>query len=128
MFDRAVVNAGPLIALSLLDSLDLLPTLFTECWVPRTVYNEVSVADIDKPGARVLQRAVWQMRVRVSPVPDPLLVMELDVGEAEVICLARHLSPCMAVIDERRDESPVMFMDFPSRGRLVFWSQPSVVG
>jgi predicted nucleic acid-binding protein len=102
MFDRAVVNAGPLIALSLLDSLDFLPTLFAECWVPRTVYNEVSVADIDKPGGRALLGADWQARIMVSPVPDPLLVMELDDGEAEVICLARHLSPCMAIIDERR--------------------------
>lgn len=28
--------------------------------------------------------------------------MELDVGEAEVISLARQLQPCIAVIDERR--------------------------
>jgi hypothetical protein len=28
--------------------------------------------------------------------------MELDAGEAEVISLARQLSPCIAVIDERR--------------------------
>lgn len=49
-----------------------------------------------------LQSDEWQRRVRVSPLPDPLLIMELDAGEAEVISLARHLSPCMAVIDERR--------------------------
>ena len=28
--------------------------------------------------------------------------MELDAGEADVISLARHLSPCEAIIDERR--------------------------
>lgn len=28
--------------------------------------------------------------------------MELDAGEAEVISLARHLSPAIAIIDERR--------------------------
>ncbi len=28
--------------------------------------------------------------------------MELDAGEADVISLARHLAPCMAIIDERR--------------------------
>ena len=28
--------------------------------------------------------------------------MELDAGEADVISLARHLSPCVAIIDERR--------------------------
>lgn len=102
MLDQAVVNAGPLVALSLLDQLDLLPALFAECWVPRTVFNEVAVAGIGKPGAKSLQAADWQVRVQESPTPDPLLVMELDAGEAEVISLARQLSPCMAIIDERR--------------------------
>ena len=102
MIDRAVVNAGPLVALSLIGRLDLLPTLFAECWVPQAVFNEVAVAGIGKPGAASLQSAEWLARVRLSPVPDPLLVMQLDVGEAEVISLARQLSPCFAVIDERR--------------------------
>jgi predicted nucleic acid-binding protein len=102
MIERAVVNSGPLVALSILDQLDLLPALYAECWVPQTVFNEVAVAGIGKPGAKSLQAADWQARVRVAPVPDPLLVMELDAGEAEVISLARQLSPCMAIIDERR--------------------------
>lgn len=102
MIDRAVINAGPLVALSLIGRLDLLPTLFAECWVPQAVFSEVAVAGIGKPGAIALQSAEWLARVRLSPVPDPLLVMQLDVGEAEVISLARQLSPCFAVIDERR--------------------------
>jgi predicted nucleic acid-binding protein len=102
MFDRAVVNSGPLVALSLLDQLDLLPALFSECWVPQAVFNEVAVAGIGKPGASALRSVAWQSRVRVCAAPDPLLVMELDAGEAEVITLARQLAPCMAIIDERR--------------------------
>lgn len=102
MIERAVVNAGPLVALSLLGQLELLPTLFSEVWIPQTVFNEVAVAGIGKPGSAALQSVQWRSRVRVSPVPDPLLVMELDAGEAEVISLARQLSPCLAVIDERR--------------------------
>jgi hypothetical protein len=61
MLDRAVVNAGPVVALSLLDQLDLLPALFTECWVPQMDFNEV-VAGIGKPGAKSLQAADWQGR------------------------------------------------------------------
>ncbi len=102
MIERAVVNSGPLVALSIIGQLDLLPTLYAECWVPQTVFNEVAVAGIGKPGAKSLQAADWQARVRTVPIPDPLLVMELDAGEAEVITLARQLSPCMAIIDERR--------------------------
>lgn len=102
MLERAVVNSGPLVALSILGQLDLLPALYAECWIPQTVFNEVAVAGIGKPGASSLQSPDWQARVRTGPVPDPLLVMELDPGEAEVISLARQLSPCLAIIDERR--------------------------
>lgn len=102
MSNCAVINAGPLVALSLLDRLDLLPSLFTECWIPQTVFNEVVVAGFGKPGASSLQSAAWLARVRVSPVPDPLLIMELDAGEAEVITIARQLLSGTAVIDERR--------------------------
>ena len=102
MIECAVINAGPLVALSLLDQLDLLPALFTQCWVPQTVFDEVAVAGIGKPGSKPLQSADWRGRVRTCPTPDPLLVMELDAGEADVISLTRQLSPCMAIIDERR--------------------------
>ena len=102
MFERAVINAGPLVALSLLDRLDLLPALFHECWVPQSVFHEVAVAGLGKPGSQSLQGADWLARVRVSPAPDPLLIMELDAGEADVISLARQIAPCWAVIDERR--------------------------
>ena len=102
MIDRAVINAGPLVALAVLGRLELLPALFAECWIPQAVFDEVAVAGIGKPGATSLHSTEWQARVRVSPIPDPLLILELDAGEAEVISLARHLSPCMAVIDERR--------------------------
>lgn len=102
MLDRAVVNAGPLVALSLADRLDLLPALFKEFWIPEAVYREVAVAGLGRPGAAALADAAWIGRVRPAPEPDPLLVAELDPGEAAVISLARASIPCMAIIDERR--------------------------
>jgi len=41
MHERAVVNAGPLVALSLLGRLDLLPSMFREVWIPEVVQQEV---------------------------------------------------------------------------------------
>ena len=69
MIDRAVVNAGPLVALSLIGQLDLLPILFAECWVPQTVFNEVAVSGIGKPGAASLQTPEWLGRMRLIPFP-----------------------------------------------------------
>jgi predicted nucleic acid-binding protein len=102
MLDRAVVNAGPLVALSLAGRLDLLPALFREFWIPEAVFREVAVAGLGRPGAAALSEAAWSDRVRPAPAPDPLLVAELDPGEAAVISLARVSIPCMAIIDEKR--------------------------
>lgn len=102
MLDRAVVNAGPLVALSLAGRLDLLPALFQAFWIPEAVYREVAVAGLGRPGAVALADAPWVGRVRPAPEPDPLLIAELDPGEAAVISLARACSPCMAIIDEKR--------------------------
>lgn len=102
MPDRAVVNAGPLVALSLVGKLDLLPALFREIRIPEMVYREVVVAGLGRPGAASLADGAWAARVCPAPEPDPLLVAELDPGEAAVISLARARIPCMAVIDEKR--------------------------
>ncbi len=102
MLERAVINSGPLVALSLAERLDLLPTLFRELWIPTVVYEEVTVAGLGRPGADAITDVRWAHYVRPVPAPDPLLTAELDLGEATVISLARMHSPCMVIIDEKR--------------------------
>lgn len=102
LIEHAVINAGPLVALSLIGRLDLLEAVFSEFWIPEVVFQEVVVAGIGRPGSFSLAESRWRTHVRSAPEPDPLLVVELDPGEASVITLARHLSPCMAIIDEKR--------------------------
>jgi predicted nucleic acid-binding protein len=102
MLDCAVVNAGPLVALSLVRRLDLLPALFRQVWIPDTVYREVVEAGRSRPGAAEVSSAAWAKPEPVVPPPDEMLLLELDRGEAEVIALAGRLGPCLAVIDERR--------------------------
>ncbi|MCB1919538.1 MAG: DUF3368 domain-containing protein [Candidatus Competibacteraceae bacterium] len=101
MIERAVINTGPLVALSLLKKLDVLPALFREFWIPAPVYAEVVTAGLGRPGAMDLSAPQWMAHIRRAPDSDPLLVAELDSGEASVIALARTLLPCLAIIDER---------------------------
>jgi len=77
----AVINAGPLVALSLAGRLDLLPALFREFWIPETVFHEVAVAGLGRPGSQALSAARWAPHVRPVPEPDPLLIAELDPGD-----------------------------------------------
>jgi predicted nucleic acid-binding protein len=102
LLDRAVINSGPLVALSLAGHLDLLPALFDQFWIPKPVFDEVVLAGVGRPGASALTDAGWLAHVRPTPTPDPLLVAELDPGEAAVITLARSMTPCVAIIDEKR--------------------------
>lgn len=102
MIERTVINAGPLIALSILERLDLLPALFREFWIPAPVYAEVVIAGLGRPCAANLSAPQWTAHVRQAPEPDPLLVAELDQGETSVIALARTLLPCTVLLDERR--------------------------
>lgn len=100
--ERAVINSGPLVALSLAGRLDLLPALFVEFWIPEQVFREVAVAGLGRPGTDALTHPRWTTYVRPAPEADPLLIAELDPGEAAVIALARSMSPCLAIIDEKR--------------------------
>ena len=96
LLDRAVINSGPLVALSLAGRLDLLPALFGEFWIPEPVFREVVLAGVGRPGASALADARWAAHVCPAPTPDPLLIAELDPGEAAVIALARSVVPCLA--------------------------------
>lgn len=102
MIERVVINAGSLVALSLLERLDVLPALFPEFWIPVPVYAEVAIAGLGRPGAADLSAPQWAAHIHQPPELDPLLVAELDQGEASVIALARTLLPCTVIIDERR--------------------------
>lgn len=102
MLDKAVINTGPLLALSLAGRLGLLPVLFREFWIPDVVYQEVTAAGLGRLGADALADQQWTEHVCLAPDPDPLLIAELDPGEAAVISLARSKLPCLAIIDEKR--------------------------
>jgi predicted nucleic acid-binding protein len=102
MLARAVINSGPLVALSLAGRLDLLPALFAEFWIPEQVFHEVVLAGVGRSGASALADPCWTPHVCAAPSPDPLLIAELDPGEASVIALARRIAPCLAIIDEKR--------------------------
>jgi predicted nucleic acid-binding protein len=57
---------------------------------------------VGRPGASVLADARWVAHICPAPTPDPMLIAELDPGEAAVIALARSMAPCLAIIDEKR--------------------------
>ncbi len=96
-----VADTGPLIALSRMSRLDLLPQLFGEVLVPQAVVAELcldeprcGVADL----AAAVSTAGWLSSVKSAGAPT---IAGLDAGESAAICLAQSLG-CPLLLDERR--------------------------
>ncbi|MDT9198021.1 DUF3368 domain-containing protein [Limnospira sp. PMC 1042.18] len=116
---KVVVNGTPLIALSLIDRLQLLPRLFDEILIPPTVYREVAIQGGDRPGREaILTRtgAIVQAPAGTSSI-EPLL-LGLDAGEFEVILLSRELQGDWVLIDERLGRRVALSLGLPVKGSL----------
>lgn len=97
-----ICDSGPLIALSVVGQLELLPRLFERVQVPEAVFSEVVRSGAGRAGAAEVAGAGWIERVDVRGQVEPLLALELGRGEAEVISLARRSEASLVLIDERR--------------------------
>ncbi len=96
-----VSDASPLIALSRIDRLALLRSLFTEVVIPDSVLHELRL-DERRPGVEPLAQAIraegW---LRSLAVEEPKTIAGLGQGESMAIQLAEDMK-CPLLIDERR--------------------------
>lgn len=97
-----VIDAGPLVALCLADSLNLLEKLYGMVLVPEAVFREVVDQGAGRVGSEEVARASFLSRRVVEPEPDPLLTATLGRGESDVITLAYREQARFTLIDERR--------------------------
>jgi uncharacterized protein len=97
-----VANTGPIIALAIIDKLDILNALFDEVVVPEEVNNELLHGGTGCAGLASYQQSSWIKVLSLSNPIDPLLKTVLDIGEASVIQLARECGANSVLIDERK--------------------------
>jgi len=103
MNGKAICNTGPLIALSMIDRIDILRHLFELVFVPETVHNEILEGGSANAGLANYRKVKWIKVISLSVPIDPLLMTSLDAGEAAVIGLARELdSTNYVLLDERK--------------------------
>lgn len=96
-----ISNTGPLIALSIIDRVDLLAELFTTVTVTATVRQEI-IAAAGKPASRIFENHSWIQFAADPFLPDPWLGRLLDAGEATTLALALRENPTLVLIDERK--------------------------
>ncbi|OGJ89069.1 MAG: hypothetical protein A2268_11875 [Candidatus Raymondbacteria bacterium RifOxyA12_full_50_37] len=98
-----VANTGPLLALSILDRLDILKGLFSRIIVPREVEQEIARGGVAARGIESFKKNLTGFEImELHGHPDPLLVTVLDRGEGAVIQCALENNIGMVVIDERK--------------------------
>ena len=113
-----VADASPIILLSRVGRLDLLPALYGRLVVPAPVYREV--AQVGKPGSADLSAEPWVELVETDP-SDPVftnLRRNLDLGEAAALAVAKALSADLVLMDDRQGRRAAATLGLSVKGTL----------
>jgi hypothetical protein len=96
----AICNTSPLLYLYRVGSLDWLPRLFTEIWVPNAVVIELR--DGQRKGYDVPETNNYNWLHIVDPtvVPSEWLTLDLGLGEISVIALALENKGRIVLLDD----------------------------
>ncbi len=97
---RIVCNTGPIIALSVIDRIEILRNLFETVIVSEQVHKEVLRGGSEYAGLKNYGKADWIRVQSILNPMEPLLATLLDEGEASVIELSRELNSEFVLIDE----------------------------
>jgi len=96
-----VSNTGPLVALGILEKVDILPRIYQRIFVTESVKEEIT-RSATKPGADLFETVDWIRVVPDPTMPDSWLMSLLDPGEATTIALAKREGADHVLIDERK--------------------------
>ena len=112
-----ITNSTPLVALWILNRLDLLRELYGEVWIPLAVRDEFVATERVLRGA-ALQNAPWIKPVALANPLHVRVYVGLDQGEAEVLALAEEQAARLVIMDERRGRRYAQRLDLPLTGTL----------
>ena len=119
-----VSNASPLIVLSKLGQLALLPQLYDQVLIPQAVYEEVVVVGLREGHADAIavDHSVRLGRIVVQSVDlsadDQDWASRIDRAEADVIVLARDIEAQWALIDNAHARRAARSLGVPIRGTV----------
>jgi len=93
-------DSSALVALSIMNRLELLEIIFGEIYIPQAVYNEVTISS--KPQSRKLKAF---LKDKIVSVDIKITQMGLGRGELEAIALYKNKNADFLLIDDRRAKS-----------------------
>lgn len=109
-------NTTPLIALSAINQLELLPRLFGHVYLTDEVISECFAGGrILVPNLRELS---WVTRTTYSPAMMPHILLELDWGEKATILAAQEHQADLVLIDEKLGRNVAEYLGLRVSGTL----------
>ena len=116
---KAVINTSPLISLSILKKLDVLPMLFEEIYIPTSVFQEAVIVGKGKYGSADIEHSNWLKTAEITNTDlRDSIALSLDYGESEVITLAKELEINTVIIDEYAGRRYAKMLDINVVGTL----------
>ena len=113
-----IADSSPLIALALIEQLDLLPQLYPQVFVPPAVWDEVTIQGAGLPEAQAVCQASWLVIQTPEPtILEPLFIL-VDRGEAEAIALAQAISNSTVLLDDAQARRVAERLAVPRIGTL----------
>jgi predicted nucleic acid-binding protein len=99
--DTFVADSSPLILLSRVGRLDLLPALARRVLVPATVLGELRAGSHLDRAASLVEATPGIEVISDLPVPASIQAWDLDPGESQVLAHSLAFPGCWAVLDDR---------------------------
>jgi predicted nucleic acid-binding protein len=103
---KIVSNTSPLIALSMINQLNLLWELFDTVYIAEAVYHEIINTENEGDyGRREVKTAVEEGKIKIYSIEDEVLVKKIlgrmNIGEVETIVAGSELDIDFVLIDEK---------------------------
>jgi uncharacterized protein len=120
---KAVFDSGPVIHLSWIGHLFLLPTLFEDLLIPPAVHSELLAPSEGTRGVaeirRMIEQGVFQVQQALTSAASVhSLPSSLGVGETEAIHLAEEVSADVFVCDDAAARAVAKRRGLPTTGTL----------
>ncbi len=119
MVKRWVVNASPIISLTKIGRIELLPKLCDDLIIPQGVADEIQLGGYTDSAVTWLREAGREF---IQPAPDldsRVGNWDLGMGESQVLSWAIHRGEYEAIIDDLAARKAAKILNIPVRGTLA---------
>lgn len=114
--EDVVVDASPLIVLIKSDLEYLLPLVFSNVFVTRSVYEEVLAGPENDRAAERIPDLPWLIKIPKTKVSEKVLDYELGRGESETLSTALGKAGCRAMLDDAAARKCASQLGIPTIG------------